>query len=289
MGLRKYPPKITKDEWNNLIDFLGGETIDALLSQNKLADKFTQTEHNALPNPHHPETHTHPDKADKPHNNTQHSEAYLTTETDPTVDSSLKGITLIQVRDHAPKTHEHPATEITSETLDGDRLPAMSATKKGGVPATGTPAGKYLKDDGTWETPAGGGVVLPAHISFLQDGVDVAWTNMPAALTEFQGLTTKRTKDELTNATQARLIVNIGVVGATNAEIRAQYSTDQSTWYYLDNVDGPKANIATLGLRVSAWITLVAGAKADVFLRLVGINGDGAKDPKFGGVQLQFK
>ena len=40
-----------------------------------------------------------------------------------------------------------------TEAIDGDRLPDMSATKKGGVPATGTPTGKFLKDDGTWATP----------------------------------------------------------------------------------------------------------------------------------------
>jgi Major tropism determinant N-terminal domain len=51
-------------------------------------------------------------------------------------------------------THAHGAGDITSGTLDGDRLPAMSATKKGGVPATGTPAAKYLRDDGAFAKPA---------------------------------------------------------------------------------------------------------------------------------------
>ena len=57
---------------------------------------------------------------------------------------------------YAPTTHAHAGEDVTSGTLDGDRLPALSETKKGGVPATGTPSGKYLKDDGTWATPAGG-------------------------------------------------------------------------------------------------------------------------------------
>jgi len=43
-----------------------------------------------------------------------------------------------------------------SITIDGDKLPAVSATKKGGVPATGSPTGLFLKDDGTW---AAGGAV----------------------------------------------------------------------------------------------------------------------------------
>jgi len=56
----------------------------------------------------------------------------------------------------AAASHNHAATEITSGTLDGDLLPAMSETKKGGVPATGVASGKYLKDDGSWDTPTGG-------------------------------------------------------------------------------------------------------------------------------------
>lgn len=55
-----------------------------------------------------------------------------------------------------PTAHTHGATDINSGTLDGDRLPALSATKKGGVPATGTPIGLYLKDDGTWAAPSAG-------------------------------------------------------------------------------------------------------------------------------------
>jgi len=49
-----------------------------------------------------------------------------------------------------PTAHNQSATTITTDTLDGDRLPAISNTKKGGVPMTATPAGKFLKDDGLW-------------------------------------------------------------------------------------------------------------------------------------------
>jgi hypothetical protein len=43
------------------------------------------------------------------------------------------------------------ATVIDSGTLDGDRLPAISTTKKGAVPATGTAVGKFLRDPGTFQ------------------------------------------------------------------------------------------------------------------------------------------
>lgn len=58
---------------------------------------------------------------------------------------------------YAPVSHAHAGSDITSGTIDGDRLPAMSTTKAGAVPATGTPSGKYLKDDGTWATVSGSG------------------------------------------------------------------------------------------------------------------------------------
>lgn len=57
---------------------------------------------------------------------------------------------------YALASHAHAATDITSGTLDGDRLPGLSTTKAGGVPATGSPSGKFLKDDGTWSTPTAG-------------------------------------------------------------------------------------------------------------------------------------
>lgn len=55
-----------------------------------------------------------------------------------------------------PTTHNQDASTINAGTIDGDRLPALSQTKRGGVPATGAPSGKFLKDDGTWAAPAGG-------------------------------------------------------------------------------------------------------------------------------------
>jgi len=55
-----------------------------------------------------------------------------------------------------PTAHNQDASTINAGTLDGDRLPALSTTKKGGCPATGTPANKFLRDDATWQTPPAG-------------------------------------------------------------------------------------------------------------------------------------
>ena len=50
-----------------------------------------------------------------------------------------------------PTAHVHVGTDITTGTIDGDRLPSISTTKQGAVPATGSPTGKFLKDDGTFD------------------------------------------------------------------------------------------------------------------------------------------
>lgn len=83
------------------------------------------------------------------------------------------------------------ADNITTGTLDGDRLPTISTTKKGAVPATGEAIGKYLKDDGTWSVPAGGGDVLASSlvpawtavlggVGFLNNWVNYGSTSAPA-------------------------------------------------------------------------------------------------------------
>jgi len=128
---------------------------------------------------------------------------------------------------------------------------------------------------------------IPFRISLATSG---AWT-MPLALTEWNGSTAGRIKADLTNATQARLIMRMGATpGTAGGELRAQYSTNESVWDYLDGVSGPACSVAVASTTVvSAWVTIAAGAKADVFLRMIGINGDGVAGPTFGNFSLQVR
>jgi hypothetical protein len=112
---------------------------------------------------------------------------------------------------------------------------------------------------------------------------------MPAALTEFMNSTRYRTMYDLTQATQARVVVMVLTAGAANAAVCVQYSTNQTAWNYLDGGTDPCATINATGVRVSAWVNLAAAAKADVYLRVVGRNGNGALGPSFGQVSLQLK
>jgi hypothetical protein len=121
------------------------------------------------------------------------------------------------------------------------------------------------------------------------DTANTTWVSMPAALTELLGSTRYRTKYDLSNATQARIVVNVLTAGAGGAAICAQYSTDQVTWAYLDGGTEPCATINATGVRTSAFVNLAAAAQADVFLRIVGRSGNGALGPVFGQMSLQIK
>lgn len=121
------------------------------------------------------------------------------------------------------------------------------------------------------------------------------WTNMPAALTEIfanvsgVNVPSSRVQYDLTNASQARFLVNVNTVGAATSQLRLQYSTDQVSWNYLDGGTGYALGVNTQGLKVSGWEAITAGALGDVYLRVVGINGDDVADPEFGLIQLQVR
>lgn len=85
-----------------------------------------------------------------------------------------------------PTAHNHAGTDINSGTLDGDRLPAISTTKRSGVPAAPSPSGLFLKDDGGWAAPGGSGglgyaINVQALTSSPADGATVYFGTLPKA------------------------------------------------------------------------------------------------------------
>lgn len=128
------------------------------------------------------------------------------------------------------------------------------------------------------------------HIPVMIAVPFATWTNQPAALTEIFGGTIGRLKALLNDYSEVRLHVNVlGAGAATPAKIRGQYSTDDSTYAYFDGSSEPSVDISSTGRKVSSWIPLPAAAKADVFLRVVGIDGDAAADPSFGIIAFEFR
>jgi hypothetical protein len=117
-----------------------------------------------------------------------------------------------------------------------------------------------------------------------------AWTNMPAATTELFGSTRARVKVPLTGDTQFRLEANQSAAGAAGARLRMQYSTDQVTWNDLESVTTTgELPVSAAALNVGAFAPIVAAAKADVFLRVVGFGGDGVADPAWRVLLLEVQ
>ena len=124
------------------------------------------------------------------------------------------------------------------------------------------------------------------------------WTNMPSAASFFLSTATvakNTTKADLTNYTQVRLLVNKqGTSGAASSKLILRYKATPFTQTVANYVDIGTSEVSVATnvnntFLATAWINLAAGAKADVFVDIVGSGGDGALDPAFGSVVAEFK
>lgn len=121
-----------------------------------------------------------------------------------------------------------------------------------------------------------------------------AWTNMPAAEAFLFGSHRVVTKVDLANFTQCRLIVNKqATAGAAASKLFVKYrSTFNATATNYSDIGASAIEVAVNvqnSVLASAWVDLVVGAKADVFVTVNGSGGDGVLDPAFGSIAVQFK
>lgn len=131
---------------------------------------------------------------------------------------------------------------------------------------------------------------LPIHASASGS---VTWTNQPLALTMLNGDHRFRTKYDLTNLTQCRLVINTRAAGTAGSKLIAKYvlTDDLVIANYSDlGATEISCSLAVANVIVaSSWINLPSGAKTDVFIAVGGSGGDGATSPIIGSVHLQFK
>lgn len=97
---------------------------------------------------------------------------------------------------------------------------------------------------------------------------------------------------------QSRLSVKLGVAANATAKLGMQFSTDESSWFWLSSgiasgmtpATDDFISIAATALTVGIWVPINALARlATVFLRLVTVDGDGAADPSFGFTSAAFR
>lgn len=84
-----------------------------------------------------------------------------------------------------------------------------------------------------------------------------------------------------------------GTSGAANSKLILRYRTAFSTtvgdYSDIGTSEVSAAVNTTNTVLATNWIDLAAGAKADVYIAVVGSGGDGAIDPVFGSISAQFK
>ena len=146
-----------------------------------------------------------------------------------------------------------------------------------------------------WEKP---GVPL-IYVDFATPVLAaLIWTNMPAAASFLLSTATvaKSTRRiDLTGYTQCRLLVNKqGTAGAAASKLILRYKAAPFTQTVANYADIGSSEVS-VAINVqntyldTGWINLVAGAKADVFVNVIGSGGDGALDPAFGIITAVFK
>jgi hypothetical protein len=103
-------------------------------------------------------------------------------------------------------------------------------------------------------------------------------------------------KVDLSKYTQVRLTTRVvtGSVSVNNPRLYVEYyvgSFSTTVSDYLDiGTSAVSTSIASTGMIDSGWINMVAGAKVDnVFLTILQNGGDGAADPSFGLINVQFR
>ena len=131
------------------------------------------------------------------------------------------------------------------------------------------------------------------RIQWFGNAPNLVWTNMPILTTTWLHTTSGTlTGDatyivDLTEYSQYRFFFSKQVQGSPNSQLVVQYSFDNSTWEVT-----PLVTLAVgtgTGVRDSGWVSIPDAAKTFVYIRLVGIGGNGAADPRFSPPILLFR
>lgn len=120
------------------------------------------------------------------------------------------------------------------------------------------------------------------------------WTNMPLALTFANGALRMVQKVDLTNYADVRFrVFKAATAGAAASKLILRYitaiNTTAANWLDIGTSEVSVATNVQNTFLDTGWIALVAGAKADVFITVLGSGGDGAIDPIFGSVVAEFR
>lgn len=172
----------------------------------------------------------------------------------------------------------HSLAKSGSSALFGD------VTVSEGANVTITQAGQNL------QIAAAATAAIPVETLVYCPGSTPPNLTIPVSAQEFQNTGAYRTKRDLTNATQARIIVSLpnSVLYTGTPIFYVEYSTG-GAWSSLDGAGGPSVSSPAIGCNVSGWVNLVAGAKGDVFLRVSTSDSGGPDTFAVGNIYVQYR
>jgi hypothetical protein len=160
---------------------------------------------------------------------------------------------------------------------------------------TGTPEG-YLAFDSTGNiitsNPSTG---RNTRLAFSAE-VPNTWSNMPNTLQFFDSSSAYVTQIDLSYYNQVRLIVNKqGTAGATGSKLLIRYQATsgspftESSYSAIGTSEVSVQVDTTNTILTTSWINLASGAIGDVWVALMGIDGDSTADPVFGNIYAEFR
>ena len=118
------------------------------------------------------------------------------------------------------------------------------------------------------------------------------WTNQPAALNFWQATASQAIfRADLKPFRKVRLHGNLTVAGLAASTIFLRYFATYSTTttdYAALSASEVQLVQTTTGYLTSAWFDIVAAARADVFLALMGLGGNAAADPTYASLFAEF-
>jgi hypothetical protein len=160
---------------------------------------------------------------------------------------------------------------------------------------TGTPVA-YLACDSSGNIITSNPSGIAKYMSVALSTVGNTWLDMPAALSFFDSSNAYVTQLELSSFNQVRLVVNkLGTAGATGSKLILRYQDTTGAPFTASSYSdiGTSEVSVTVdvanNILVSSWINLATAAKDDVWVALLGIDGDGAIDPTFGNIYAEFR
>src|SRR5688500_18336892 len=169
----------------------------------------------------------------------------------------------------------------------GPTGPQGNVGAPGSAGATG-PAGASV----TGPTGAAASDPQPGSVTFVAPTTEAVWTNMPSGTNFFLMLgKVAITGADLSGATEFRLIVHLGTVGATGAALQVRaLSLGAVDLASVDNAGNVAIDSGGASVKFGPWTPIRAGARiADSQLALMGKGGDATADPTFGLVRMEYR